>query len=106
MKRIDRSMIHTSRCAALRARNALWTSLARLGGRLSLRLRPRLEGTGGGELGREEDMVVTADVTGAEKKAAGRKKDNQGLNKAALAISLYGRDRSRFSCWDLRRSTL
>ena len=54
----------------------------------------------------EEDMVVTADVTGAEKKAAGRKKDNQGLNKAALAISLYGRDRSRFSCWDLRRSTL
>ena len=78
-----------------------------MGGRLSLRLRPRLEGTGGGEFGREEDMVVvTADVTGAEKNAAGRKKDNQGLNKAALAISLYGRDRSRFSCWDLRRSTL
>jgi len=31
------------RWAARRARNALWTSLARLGGRLSLRLRPRFE---------------------------------------------------------------
>ena len=36
-------MIRTSRWAALLARNALWTSQARLGGRLSLRLRPRLE---------------------------------------------------------------
>jgi len=33
----------TCRCAALRARNARWTSLALLGGRLSLRLRPRLD---------------------------------------------------------------
>lgn len=31
------------RWAARRARNALWTSLALLGGRLSLRLRPRFE---------------------------------------------------------------
>jgi len=34
---------NASRCAARRARKALWTSRARLGGRLSFRLRPRLE---------------------------------------------------------------
>ncbi len=44
---IEASVIHTSRCAARLARKALWTSLARLGGRLSLRLRPRLEDIAG-----------------------------------------------------------
>ena len=35
-----------SKCAARRALNALWTSLARLGGRLSLRFLPRFEDIG------------------------------------------------------------
>ena len=50
----------TSRWAALRALNALWTSRARFGGRLSLRLRPRLE-----DMGMMDAMVVVmADMFG------------------------------------------
>lgn len=51
-----------SRWAARRARKARWTSRARLGGRLSLRFRPRLElivgdgGGGGGAEGEEEEV--------------------------------------------------
>jgi hypothetical protein len=52
--------MRTWRCAARRARNARWTSRARLGGRLSLRLRPLLE-----------DMVTTGNVQSGEQRDRG-----------------------------------
>jgi hypothetical protein len=47
-----------ARCCLRRARNALWTSRAREGGRLSLRLRPREDMVGGGLTPASEDGGV------------------------------------------------
>jgi hypothetical protein len=58
---VSRTSIRSSsaeRCCLRRARNALWTSRAREGGRLSLRFRPREDMVGGGLAPASEDGGV------------------------------------------------
>lgn len=79
----DDKRCRTCRCAALRARNARWTSLALLGGRLSLRLRPRLDDIGGA------GAAARAGVRGGRTRKGKTRQHIKGTFQSASAESLF-----------------
>ena len=81
---IEESVIRTSRCAARLARKALWTSLARLGGRLSLRLRPRLEDMAGTVEGDREGNGMRGVGNGEGEEEFGRARQPRTVFKTDL----------------------